>query len=130
MHQTLSGHPSAGRPPCAVSVFFPPECRISLPENAPPPLVSLSSAQLTSLPLSLTTQGHVISLNQVDIQSQITGTVKRVAFQEGAFVRQGQLLFTLEDSTQQATLHRDQASRSRRNRSWIKRSGIWRVAVR
>jgi multidrug efflux pump subunit AcrA (membrane-fusion protein) len=52
----------------------------------------------------------VISLNQVDIQSQITGTVKRVAFQEGAFVRQGQLLFTLEDSTQQATLHRDQAS--------------------
>jgi multidrug efflux pump subunit AcrA (membrane-fusion protein) len=58
----------------------------------------------------------VISLNQVDIQSQITGTVKRVAFQEGAFVRQGQLLFTLEDSTQQATLHRDQASRAQSQR--------------
>lgn len=99
--------------PLALYLFFFRQNAVSAsPKNAPPPLVSLSSAQLTSLPLSLTTQGDVISLNQVDIQSQITGTVKRVAFQEGAFVRQGQLLFTLEDSTQQATLHRDQASRA------------------
>lgn len=99
--------------PLALYLFFFRQNAVSAsPKNAPPPLVSLSSAQLTSLPLSLTTQGHVVSLNQVDIQSQITGTVKRVAFQEGAFVRQGQLLFTLEDSTQQATLHRDQASRA------------------
>lgn len=98
--------------PLALYLFFFRQNAVSAsPKNAPPPLVSLSSAQLTSLPLSLTTQGHVVSLNQVDIQSQITGTVKHVAFQEGAFVRQGQLLFTLEDSTQQATLHRDQASR-------------------
>ena len=92
-------------------LFFRQNALSASAKNAPPPLVSLSSAQLTSLPLSLTTQGHVVSLNQVDIQSQITGTVKRVAFQEGAFVQQGQLLFTLDDSTQQATLHRDQASR-------------------
>ncbi|HHT5706481.1 TPA: efflux RND transporter periplasmic adaptor subunit [Raoultella planticola] len=99
--------------PLALYLFFFRQNAVSAsPKNAPPPLVSLSSSQLTSLPLSLTTQGDVVSLNQVDIQSQITGTVKRVAFQEGAFVRQGQLLFTLEDSTQQATLHRDQASRA------------------
>lgn len=97
----------------ALSLFFFRQNAVSAsPKNAPPPLVSLTPAQLTSLPLSLTTQGHVVSLNQVDIQSQITGTVKHVAFQEGAFVQQGQLLFTLDDSTQQATLHRDQASRA------------------
>ncbi len=73
--------------------------------------MSLSSAQLTSLPLSLTTQGDVISLNQVDIQSQITGTVKRVAFQEGHLSGRDSCCL-LEDSTQQATLHRDQASRA------------------
>lgn len=81
------------------------------PEKLPAPLVSLTTATVTSLPLTLTTQGHVVSLNQVDIQSQITGTVRAVAFQEGAFVQQGQLLFTLDDATQRATLLRDQASR-------------------
>lgn len=93
-------------------LFFRQNAVSAPPKNAPPPLVKLTPAQRTSLPLSLTTQGHVVSLNQVDIQSQITGTVKRVVFQEGAFVQQGQLLFILEDSTQLATLHRDQASRA------------------
>ncbi|SNY65057.1 RND family efflux transporter, MFP subunit [Enterobacter sp. CC120223-11] len=70
------------------------------------PLVSLSQARIKSVPLQLSTQGHVVSLNQVDIQSQVIGTVKSVAFKEGDFVKQGQLLFTLDDSTQQASLRR------------------------
>lgn len=74
------------------------------------PLVSLTPAEKTSLPLTLTTQGHIVSLNQVDIQSQIAGSIKTVAFKEGDFVHQGQLMFTLEDSTQQAALHRAQAA--------------------
>jgi RND family efflux transporter MFP subunit len=74
------------------------------------PHVSLTRAQIKSLPLTLTTQGHAVSLNQVDIQSQLTGTVKAVAFKEGDFVSQGQLLFTLDDSTQQANLHHALAS--------------------
>ena len=76
------------------------------PQKSASPLVSLVQAQLKSLPLMLKTQGHVVSLNQVDIQSQITGTVKTVDFHEGDFVRQGQRLFTLDDNTQQAALQR------------------------
>jgi RND family efflux transporter MFP subunit len=94
----------------ALYLFFFHENAVSAPPKKAPPLVSLASAQLTSLPLSLTTQGHVVSLNQVDIQSQITGTLQSVAFQEGAFVQQGQLLFTLDDATQQAALRRDRAA--------------------
>lgn len=78
--------------------------------KSPMPLVSLAQAKVLALPLTLTTQGHVVSLNQVDIQSQVTGTVKTVDFKEGDFVRQGQLLFTLDDNTQQATLRRAMAS--------------------
>ncbi|WP_071524423.1 efflux RND transporter periplasmic adaptor subunit [Pantoea sp. A4] len=73
-------------------------------QKATEPLVSLSQAEVKSVPLRLSTQGHVVSLNQVDIQSQVTGTVASVAFKEGDFVKQGQLLFTLDDSTQQASL--------------------------
>jgi len=92
--------------------FFHQDAVSASPKKTATPLVSLMSAQIKPLPLMLTTQGHVVSLNLVDIQSQITGTVKTVAFKEGAFVQQGQLLFTLDDTPQQAALHRAQASKA------------------
>ena len=85
-------------------LFFRQNSVAATPHKSANPLVSLAQAQVKNLPLMLTTQGHVVSLNQVDIQSQITGTVKTVAFREGDFVQQGQLLFTLDDNTQQAAL--------------------------
>lgn len=94
------------------ALFFRQSSVAATPRQAANPLVSLAQAQVKSLPLMLATQGHVVSLNQVDIQSQITGTVKTVAFKEGDFVRQGQLLFTLDDTTQQATLRRAVASQA------------------
>lgn len=86
-------------------LFFHQRAVSAPAKTAAAPIVSLVAAQVKSLPLMLTTQGHAVSLNQVDIQSQLTGTVKSVAFKEGDFVHQGQLLFTLDDSSQQANLH-------------------------
>ena len=45
-----------------------------------PVLVSMISATVKPLPITLATQGHVVPLNQVDIQAQLTGTVKSVDF--------------------------------------------------
>ncbi|MDE1188017.1 MAG: efflux RND transporter periplasmic adaptor subunit [Pantoea sp.] len=70
------------------------------------PLVSMVTAMVKPLPITLTTQGHIIALNQVDIQAQITGTVKTVAFHEGDFVKAGQLLFTLDNASQSAAYDR------------------------
>jgi RND family efflux transporter MFP subunit len=75
------------------------------PANAPA-LVSMISAAVKPLPITLATQGHVVPLNQVDIQAQVTGTVKTVDFHEGDFVKAGQLLFTLDSASQQATYDR------------------------
>lgn len=61
-------------------LFFRQNSVAATPHKSANPLVSLAQAQVKNLPLMLTTQGHVVSLNQVDIQSQITGTVKTVAF--------------------------------------------------
>jgi RND family efflux transporter MFP subunit len=69
------------------------------------PLVSLVAAKSKDLPLTLTTQGHLVSLNQVDVRAQITSAVMQVAFHEGDFVKKGQLLFVLDDAEQQAALH-------------------------
>ncbi|MDU1924122.1 MAG: efflux RND transporter periplasmic adaptor subunit, partial [Enterobacter sp.] len=56
-------------------LFFRQSSVAATPHKSASPLVSLAQAQVKNLPLMLTTQGHVVSLNQVDIQSQITGTV-------------------------------------------------------
>ncbi|PKE29474.1 efflux RND transporter periplasmic adaptor subunit [Rahnella sp. AA] len=69
------------------------------------PLVSLVAAQSKDLPLTLNTQGHLVSLNQVDVRGQVTSAVAQVAFHEGDFVKKGQLLFVLDDAEQQAALH-------------------------
>lgn len=74
------------------------------------PLVTLATVETKQLPLLLRSQGHVVALNQVDIQSQVTGTIQEVNFKEGDFVKKGQLLFRLEDSTQLAALHRAKAA--------------------
>lgn len=37
------------------------------PRTAVAPLVSMTQAEVKSLPLTLTTQGHIVSLNEVDI---------------------------------------------------------------
>lgn len=98
--------------PIIYVLIFQQQTDAATPKKSAPPLVSLTQAQVKALPLILNTQGHVVSLNQVDIQSQITGTVKSVDFNEGDFVHQGQLLFTLDDNTQQAALHRAVAAQA------------------
>ncbi|MFO6296930.1 biotin/lipoyl-binding protein [Rahnella selenatireducens] len=61
------------------------------------PLVTLVAAQTKDLPLTLNTQGHLVSLNQVDVRAQITSSVAQVAFHEGDFVKKGELLFVLKE---------------------------------
>lgn len=102
-------------------LFFHQSVASAPAKTAALPMVSLVAAQVKSLPLTLTTQGHAISLNQVDIQSQLTGTVKSVAFKEGDFVHQGQRLFTLDDSSQQANLHHALVAQMNKAQSYLAR---------
>jgi RND family efflux transporter MFP subunit len=74
-----------------------------------PPLVTVTTSQEMDLPIEYSAQGHVISLHQVDIRSQITGIIRSVDFREGSAVRAGQLLFTLDATDANAQLRRTQA---------------------
>lgn len=73
------------------------------------PLVSITLAQRTDLPIRVQAEGHVTPLAQVDIRPQVSGTVLQVHFSEGQEVRVGQLLFTLDASDAEAQLARAQA---------------------
>lgn len=73
------------------------------------PLVSIVAARAMDIPVDLPAQGHVVSLNSVEVRPQLTGTVLKVNFHEGDEVKAGQLLFTLDDSDARAQLAKAQA---------------------
>lgn len=72
--------------------------------------VSVTSPQARDLPIELTAQGHLVALNQVDVRPKVTGVIRSVDFHEGDAIREGQLLFTLDDSEIVAQLRRAEAT--------------------
>jgi RND family efflux transporter MFP subunit len=74
----------------------------------PTPLatVNVVNVQASDLPILLTTQGHLVPLNLVDIRPQANGIVQHVHFKEGDEIKAGQLLFTLDSSDADSQLAR------------------------
>jgi RND family efflux transporter MFP subunit len=82
-------------------------------DGAPPALVTLATAIRQDVPVTVQVNGSVVSLNSVDLRPQVTNTVAAVHVKEGQFVKEGQLLFTLDDRNDQANLARARAQQKR-----------------
>ena len=80
------------------------------PEAPPPPEV------LVSLPVSRTVTdyedfpGRTAAVNSIDIRARVTGYLDQMHFQEGAEVKQGELLFEIDPRPYQADLARAEAN--------------------
>ena len=61
-----------------------------------PVSVSVVRAQQREVDVVLEATGTVMALNSVDVRPQISSTITKVHIREGQFVKQGQLLFTLD----------------------------------
>jgi RND family efflux transporter MFP subunit len=85
----------------------------AVPNGGAPALVTLAAAQRQDVPVTLQVNGSVVSLNSVDLRPQVTNTVREVHVKEGQFVKQGQLLFTLDDRPDQANLAKARAQQQR-----------------
>ena len=82
-------------------------------DGAPAALVTLATAVRQDVPVTVQVNGSVVSLNSVDLRPQVTNTVAAVHVKEGQFVKEGQLLFTLDDRNDQANLARARAQQKR-----------------
>ncbi|RIX78916.1 efflux RND transporter periplasmic adaptor subunit [Acidovorax cavernicola] len=80
---------------------------------APGALVTLATAEKQDVPVTVQVNGSVVSLNSVDLRPQVTNTVSAVHVKEGQFVKEGQLLFTLDDRNDQANLARARAQQKK-----------------
>ena len=78
----------------------------SVPRNARVP-VTVAVAEERPVPFTISATGTVEAIQTAAVGSQVGGTVQKVAFREGAFVRAGQLLIQLDPRPFRAAL--DQA---------------------
>jgi RND family efflux transporter MFP subunit len=79
--------------------------------GGPGAAVSVTSvrAQRRDVDVTLDATGTVTALNNVDIRPQVSSVITQVAIREGQFVKAGQLLFTLDSRTDEASLARARA---------------------
>lgn len=70
----------------------------------PPEVVTVSKVNYEHWAPALTAIGSVVASQGVTVSAEGSGTVRRIAFESGAVVRQGTLLVTLDTATEQAEL--------------------------
>jgi multidrug efflux system membrane fusion protein len=75
--------------------------------------VTVATAEVRSVPYTLTANGTVEPLESVAVQPQVSGPIVEVAFQEGDEVRQGQVLFRIDPRPFQAALAQAEAALAR-----------------
>jgi multidrug efflux system membrane fusion protein len=89
-----------------------PGCSSQKAQSAAPnavPVVVAAAVQNT-VPVELRAIGNVQAYNTVQVKTQVPGELTSVLFKEGADVKQGQLLFTLDSRTFEADLKRLEAT--------------------
>ncbi len=69
------------------------------------PYVLTKEVQVADTTVAKSNIGHVEAINEVSLQPEVSGTVEEVLFEEGSFVKAGDLLFRIDPRTFQATLN-------------------------
>lgn len=81
--------------------------------DRPPAPVQVSLAVSQDVPTYLDAIGKTVAREVVSIQPQVSGRIMRIHFIDGADVKKGQLLFTIDPRPFEAILKQTQASHSR-----------------
>jgi len=75
----------------------------------PPPEVVVTTVELKSFPLTFEYTGQTTGSREVEVRARVTGILQKRNFEEGAPVKQGQSLFTIDPAPYQATVARAEA---------------------
>jgi multidrug efflux system membrane fusion protein len=75
--------------------------------------VSVVPLKVEDVPVRLDLNGSVASLKTVEVRAQTSNLIKKIHVKEGQFVKQGELLFSLDDRADRANLERLKAQLAR-----------------
>lgn len=76
----------------------------------PPPTVGVVALKVESAPLINELPGRIAARETAQVRPQISGVIRRRAFEEGGYVRAGQLLYEIDDAPYRAALAQAQGS--------------------
>src|SRR6195256_1377151 len=98
-----------------ISLFFLNGCSNKAQQNfeRPPAPVSVTVAITQDVPTYLDAIGKTVAREVVSIQSQVSGRIVKIHFTDGANVRKGDLLFTIDTRPFEASLKQAQANYSK-----------------
>ncbi len=74
------------------------------PTERPPTPVQVEVAKAKAVPLYIDTIGQTTAYNAVSIQPQVSGQLMKIHFKQGANVKKGDLLFTIDEAPYKAKL--------------------------
>lgn len=78
----------------------------------PPPTVGVVEAKRMTVPLQTTATGTTRALQEVAIRARVRGFLTEQHFDEGSFVKKGQLLFVIDEAQYQVALLQAKAKRT------------------
>ena len=96
-----------------LAVFFTSGCVNKAAQQAfdrPPAPVSVTEAVAQDVPVYLDAIGKTVAREVVSIQPQVSGRILKLHFTDGANVRKGDLLFSIDPSPFEASLRQAQAN--------------------
>ncbi|MEM6972889.1 MAG: efflux RND transporter periplasmic adaptor subunit [Pseudomonadota bacterium] len=73
-------------------------------QNAPAPALGVAPAERSDLRATAVFSGRLVAAQKVDIQARVSGFLEEIAFEEGARVSAGDLLYRIEDDPYTAAL--------------------------
>ncbi len=80
-------------------------CKKAAPAAPPPPIVQVIDVAATNVPLHAEFIGQLDSPQNVEIRARVEAFVKEIPFAEGTEVKEGELLFKLDDGPYQQRLN-------------------------
>lgn len=75
----------------------------------PPPAIPVTTPRSQSVGETMTLTGNAAAVNTVNLVARIVGYLDRIHFEDGATVRRGDLLFTIQQAQYQAQLRQAEA---------------------
>jgi multidrug efflux system membrane fusion protein len=80
------------------------------PAERPPALVAVATAQARDVPIYLDEIGRCVARESVSVQPQVSGRITAIHFADGAQLKPGDLLFTIDPRPYEAALNQAKAT--------------------
>ncbi len=87
-------------------------CGAEAPPAPKPPEVEVAAALAREVNDWDEFTGRLVAVDSVQVRPQVTGTIEQVAFEDGRYVKKGDMLFRLDDRVFRAALERAQAEQT------------------